>query len=302
MESLPKITESVRLPLSIKVPPHVMDHRFQGKAVLPAVEAMEELAASTRARLPETAVFAIGDARFDKFLFIEDAQTPVDAFNDLEVSENGTVISRLITRTRSKKALITRTLEHATLCFRGVSNGSAPPPSDIPTVSEYHISAETIYQTLVPFGPAYHNLREGVDLHKEGARGKVYAPLWADPSGLLGSSFPLDAAFHAACVWGQRYAGLVGFPVGFRLRRLFVPTRSGNTYTASIIPKAVHSDRFLVDIWITGADGAVHEAVLGVVMKDVSGGRIKPPSWIVKQDANNPGSFARSYLDATEKK
>jgi hypothetical protein len=281
MESLPKITERVRLPLSIKVPPYVMDHQFQGKVVLPAVEAMENLAASTRAHLPETAVSAIRDARFDKFLFIEDTKTPIDAFNDLEVFHNGAVISRLITRTRSKKALITRTLKHATLCFRGVLNDSEPPPSEVPTVSEIHVSAETIYQNLVPFGPGYHNLREGVALHKEGAWGAVYAPSWGDPKGLLGSPFPLDAAFHAACVWGQRYAGLVGFPVGFGLRRVFVPTRPGNTYIASIFPKEVHPDRFLADIWITDTDGALHEAVWGVVMKDVSGGRVRPPSWIL---------------------
>jgi len=97
----------------------------------------------------------------------------------------------------------------------------------------------------------------------------------------LGSPFPLDAAFHAACVWGQRYAGLVGFPVGFALRWLFAPTRPGSTYTARVFPKKVHPDRFLADIWITDIDGALQEAVLDVVMRDVSGGRIKPPSWIL---------------------
>jgi len=28
---------------------------------------------------------------------------------------------------------------------------------------------------------------------------------------LLGSPFPLDAAMHAACVWGQRFGGIVPF-------------------------------------------------------------------------------------------
>jgi len=97
----------------------------------------------------------------------------------------------------------------------------------------------------------------------------------------LGSPFPLDAAFHAACVWGQRYAGLVGFPVGFALRRVFAPTRPGSIYIARVSPKKIHPDRFLADIWITDMDGALHEAVLDVVMKDVSGGRMEPPSWIL---------------------
>ena len=280
MESLSKIREKVRLPLCIKIPPYLMDHQYRGKAVLPAVEAIEILAVSTLDHLPGTAVHCIRDARFDKFLVIEDGQQQIDAFNDLEVFDNGRVISRFITRTKSKKAMITRTLEHATLCFHGVSSAPEPPLLGIPTDSGYHVPAEAIYQSLVPFGSSYHNLKE-LTLFKEGARGQVYAPLLGDPERLLGSPFPLDAAFHAACVWGQRYAGLVGFPVGFGLRRLLMPTHPGNTYISRIFPKEIHSNRVLVDIWITDKDGTIHEVVVDAVMQDVSGGRIKPPSWIL---------------------
>ena len=280
MERLSNIRETVRLPLCINVHPYLMDHQHRGKAVLPAVEAIEILAASTLAHLPGTSVQRILDARFDKFLVIEDGRQQIDAFNDLEIFDNGRVISRFITKSKSKKALITRTREHATLCFHGVASAPEPPPPGIPTGSEYHIPAESIYQSLVPFGPGYHNLKELI-LFKEGARGQVYAPLLGDSERVLGSPFPLDAAFHAACVWGQRYAGLVGFPVGFGLRNLLMPTRSGNTYTARIFPKEIHSNRFLVDIWITDKDATLHEVALDVVMQDVSGGRIKPPSWIL---------------------
>ncbi len=283
MESLPKITDRVRLPLSINVPPYLMDHQFQGKAVLPAVEAMEILAESTLVHLPATAVNCIRNARFDKFLVIEDAHHPIDAFNDLEIFDNGTAVSRLITRTRSKKAMITRTKEHAVLCFQDFPKIQDPLPLKIPEMPEYHISVGTIYKSLVPFGPSYHNLKDGVSLFDTGAEATVYAPPLGGLPIPLGSPFPLDAAFHAACVWGQRYAGLVGFPVGFGLRRLFAPTRSENAYIAGIFPKKVHPDRFLVDIWITDMAGVFQEAVLDVEMKDVSGGRIKPPSWIVME-------------------
>jgi len=279
MESLPKIKETVRLPLTIKVPPYLMDHQFQGKAVLPAVEAMEILAESTLTHLPGTAVNCIRKARFDKFLVIEDGQQQIDAFNDLEVFDNGTAVSRLITRTRSEKAMITRTKEHAVLGFQDFPKIPDPLPLKIPDPPEYHISVETIYKNLVPFGPSYHNLKDGVNLSEKGAETTVYAPPLRGLPIPLGSPFPLDAAFHAACVWGQRYAGLVGFPVGFGVRLLFVPTRSGSTYTATVLPKKIHPDRFLADIWITGTDGTLQEAVLDVVMRDVSGGRIKPPSF-----------------------
>ncbi len=281
MENLPKITEKIRLPLCINVHPYLMDHRFQGKAVLPAVEAMEILAASTLAHLPGTAVHCIRDARFDKFLVIEADCDEINAFNDIESFDNGMVVSSLITRTRSKKAMITRTKEHAVLRFQDSPKTPDPLPLKFPETPEYHVSVETIYKKLVPFAPAYHNLKEGVSLFEKGAEATVYAPLFGGLPIPLGSPFPLDAAFHAACVWGQRYAGLVGFPVGFALRRLFAPTRSGSTYTAGVFPKKIHPDRFLADIWISDMDGALQEVVLDVVMKDVSGGRIKPPSWIL---------------------
>jgi hypothetical protein len=281
MECLPKITDRVRLPLSIKVPPYLMDHQFQGKAVLPAVEAMEILAESTLAHLPGMVVHCIRDAGFDKFLVIEEGCDELNAYNHLDVFDNGTVVSKLITRTRSKKAMITRTKEHAVLCFQDFPKIPDPLPLKIPEMPEYHVSVETIYKKLVPFGPGYHNLKDGISLFKNGVEATVYAPSFGGMPIPLGSPFPLDAAFHAACVWGQRYAGLVGFPVGFALRRLFAPTRSGSTYTARVFPKKVHPDRFSVDIWITGMDGALQEAVLDVVMRDVSGGRFKPPSWIL---------------------
>ena len=281
MERLPKITDRVRLPLSIQVPHYLMDHQFQGKAVLPAVEAMEILAASTLAHLPGMVVHCIRDVGFDKFLVIEEGCDELNAYNHLDIFDNGTVVSKLITRTRSKKVMITRTKEHAVLCFQDFPKIPDPLPLKIPETPEYHISVETIYESLVPFGPSYHNLKDGVTISDKGAMGLVYAPSLGNPAGSLGSPFPLDAAFHAACVWGQRYAGLVGFPVGFALRRVFAPTRPGSTYTAGVFPKKIHPDRFLADILITGMDGALQEAVLDVVMRDVSGGRIKPPSWIL---------------------
>jgi len=280
MGSFSEITEQILLPLSIKVPSYLMDHQFQGKAVLPAVEAMEILAASTLAQFPGAAVHRIQNAAFDKFLVILKGCHEIEAFNDLEKLEDGTIVSKLITRTRSKKAGITRTKEHAVIRFGEVLKTLEPPLMKIPETSGYHVSADTIYGTLVPFGPSYHNLK-GVTLFKKGTLAKVDAP---DLKGLpipLGSPFPLDAAFHAACVWGQRYTGLVGFPVGLRLRQVFSKTRADGTYAVEILSKRVHSDRFGVDIWIKDMDGALKEFVSDVVMKDVSRGRMKPPSWIV---------------------
>ncbi|MCF8129387.1 MAG: polyketide synthase dehydratase domain-containing protein [Deltaproteobacteria bacterium] len=258
-----------------------MDHQFQGRAVLPAVEAMEILAASTVAHFPGAAVHRIQNAAFDKFLVILKGCHEIEAFNDLEKLENGTMVSKLITRTRSKKAGITRTKEHAVIRFGDVLRTLKPPLMEIPETSGFHVSADTIYSTLVPFGPSYHNLKEDITLFEKGACATVYAPKLEGLPISLGSPFPLDAAFHAACVWGQRYAGLVGFPVGLGSRKVFSKTCAGRTYDVEILPKTVHSDRFGVDIWIKDVDGALKEFVSDVTMKDVSRGRMKPPLSII---------------------
>jgi len=256
-----------------------MDHQFEGRAVLPAVEAMEILAASTLAHFPSMAIHHIQKAGFDKFLVILKGCHEIEAFNDLERLNDGTMVSKLITRTRSKKAGITRTKEHAVLQFGDFLRTPKLPFLQIPETSGYHVSADTIYSTLVPFGPSYHNLK-GVTLFEKGALATADAPNLEGLPIPLGSPFPLDAAFHAACLWGQRYAGLVGFPVGFGLRHVFSKTCAGRTYDVEILPKTVHSDRFEVDIWIKDLDGALKEFVSDVVMKDVSRGRMKPPLWV----------------------
>jgi phosphopantetheinyl transferase len=87
---------------------------------------------------------------------------------------------------------------------------------------------------------------------------------------------------HAACAWGQCYRGIVGFPVGFRIRRIFKQTCPGATYIAKIIPKKGYSKALLFDIWIYGQDGVFYETALDVLMEDVSGGRIKPPQWVLE--------------------
>ncbi len=279
MERVSNIAKRVRLPLNIQVPPYLMDHQFEGKAVLPAVEAMEILAASTLAHLPEKAVRCIVDARFDKFLILEKDILEIEAFNDLEVLDSGVVVSRLITRTQSKKAMITRSREHAALCFENDGKTPDPLPLNFPEILDYHVTAETVYKTLVPFGPCYHNLKGVVVLSEKGVEAEVYAPPLRGSPIPLGSPFPLDAAFHAACIWGQRYVGCVGFPVGFQKRRVLNATRPGKTYIVKIIPKEMYSDRFIVDVQLIGPGEMLHEEVQGVLMRDVTRGRMRVPEW-----------------------
>ncbi|MDP2644720.1 MAG: polyketide synthase dehydratase domain-containing protein, partial [Desulfobacterales bacterium] len=100
--------------------------------------------------------------------------------------------------------------------------------------------------------------------------------------GILGSPFHLDAAFHAACVWGQRYEQVVAFPVGFDHRTIYEPTRPGEIYFSRVIAVETSRDLLIFDIWIYNQQGNLCESVGRVHMKDVSAGRMKPPRWITE--------------------
>jgi phosphopantetheinyl transferase len=285
MEDLSEMTDRIRLPLEIKIYPYMMDHRFQGKGVLPAVEAMQLLAESTRAYLPDIDINTMMDAAFEKFLYLEPGFRLIRAFNEIEVHEDGAITSKLITKSRSKKSSITRIIEHVTINFSKHPGKINFPPFDKVFALEgicHDIESERLYSELVPFGPAYHNVKGAVTLSEEGAAAYVYAPENDSAFELFGSPFPLDAAFHVACAWGQRYSGIVGFPVGLEKRHILNRTRPGQFYIGRIMPREIVRGLLVFDIWIFDEDGIFYEAALGVQMKDVSSGRMKPPAWIVE--------------------
>ncbi|HUT43756.1 MAG TPA: polyketide synthase dehydratase domain-containing protein [Desulfobacterales bacterium] len=290
MESLPEIiSKGKRLPLEIEIYPYLLDHRFEGKAVLPALEAMQLLAVSTQKHLPDTDIRFIENAKFDKFLYIEPNTTIVEAFNEIEIHKDGSITAKLITKTKSKKAGITRVKEHAVMQFAGWKPDIKPFSLD--TVSGqikrgFNIPSDKLYNDLVPFGPAYHNIRDTLFVSEEGAIAEIQTPKQSATNNLkmpLGSPFPLDAAFHAACAWGQRYLAVVGFPVGFDKRMVIQPTRPGDSYICLILPVNVTSDLLAFDIWLYNLNGILFEAVYGVQMRDVSAGRMKPPQWVIKK-------------------
>ncbi|MEA3435174.1 MAG: polyketide synthase dehydratase domain-containing protein, partial [Thermodesulfobacteriota bacterium] len=124
---------------------------------------------------------------------------------------------------------------------------------------------------------------------EKGAIGSIQAPKQSATNNFkmpLGSPFPLDAAFHAACTWGQRYPAVVGFPVGFDKRIIIKPTRPGNRYICLILPVNITTDLLVFDIWLYDLNGILFEAVPGVQMRDVSAGRTKPPLWVIKEGVN----------------
>jgi hypothetical protein len=284
MESVSQITQTIRLPLSINLPPYLSDHSVEGKSVLPAVYAMQILAVFARTHLPRQNVLHMADAAFDRFLVLDSKNCIANVLAELKVHRKRCTTAVLLTRTQAKTASIIRTKAHVTLEFIPAMRPVRPyePQIDekfmsVPTA----IDTQRLYRDLVPFGPAFHNLKDVLLMSKEGAWAKIETPARADASDTpLGSPFVLDAAFHAACAYGQRFAGFTAFPVGIKARHIMIPTQAGKQYLAYIKPVNMNFTQLTFDIWIFDDKALVHEMVLGVDMRDVCNGRMRPPPWI----------------------
>ncbi|HVO64897.1 MAG TPA: polyketide synthase dehydratase domain-containing protein [Syntrophales bacterium] len=283
MEDTSRLIERIRLPLIIPVHPYLRDHHFESKIIFPAVEELQHLAASVRAYRPDAHVGCMSSATFDRFLNIEKDAEIIEACNELEVYESGRIFSKLITIDRIRGTM-TRTKVHTAVSFTAAGERFAGMPMDTASAVEgfpYKMSPEKLYSDLVPFGPSYQNVRGDILLAKSGAVAKVYAAVNQAPSEPLGSPFPLDGALHVACAWGQRYYNIVAFPVGFEERIIVKSTIPGETYRCRILPAAVPGESLLFDIWIYDLSGDLCEEIRGVIMRDVSGGRVKPPGWVL---------------------
>lgn len=293
MEDLSKIIENRRLPVDIDVHPYLLDHCVEGNAVLPAVEAMQVLAASVKQLKPDAHVDRMLGARFDKFLYVRPGSKRIAAISDIAFHENGDITAKLLTKTKAKKTAITRIKEHASICFSQNERQIRHLPLDLASALEgivFDIPADRIYSDLVPFGPAYRNITGILHISEDGAIANIRARLDSFDRGmprLLGSPFPLDATFHAACVWGQRFARFVAFPVGFEKRVIFNRLCSGQNYIGRVIPVRTEPDLLVFDAWIYDSEGLLFEAVSGILMKDVSAGRMKPPEWVVAEGQGN---------------
>ena len=292
MENIPRIIDTIRLPVTIPIHPYLRDHHVEGQAVLPAVKAMAVIGETIKRIRPETGTIVMTQGRFDKFLQIPSDTDQIAAFADVDTYDNGDIGVRLLTKNRVKKTSMTRIKEHAAMLYpRDPSGFLSPSPESVSclfsalTGNCLEISPKRIYKELVPFGPAFHSIQGNLRLSEQGVIASVGTPaafaIQRIPEN-LGSPFPLDAAYHCACVWGQRYAGIVAFPVGFEKRTLWQQTRPEDAYVCRILPVKTHPDQLVIDLWIADENGILFESSRGVCMKDVSAGRRKPPQWLTE--------------------
>ncbi len=297
MENIPRIIDTVRLPVAVPVHAYLLDHHVEGQAVLPAVKAMQVIGETVKRFRPDTGISVMTRTRFDKFLHIPSGTDQIAAFADINTYDNGDIGARLLTKNRVKKSSMTRIKEHASMFYPRDQSGFAdhPPETGSGLFSALkgdcvEIPSNKIYGELVPFGPAFHSIQGSLFISEQGAIARIGTPpayVSQSISESLGSPFPLDAAYHGACVWGQRYARMVAFPVGFEKRTIWHHTRPGESYFCRVLPVETRPDRLVFDLWIADENGILFESSRGVCMKDVSAGRMKPPLWIT--DGRKPG-------------
>lgn len=293
MGNIPQVTHTDPTPVTITVHDHLADHHFMGTPVLPAVEAMEILAAEALAADSSASVDLLSDAEFNKFLPLDPNRETMELQAQMHPAAESHLRATLVSRTRSPKAAITRTKEHAAMTWGRTADEAYATPLDVAAVPEgvcATVAQDKIYRELVPFGPAYRNITAPVWLSDDGALTLIQCPDLPSCSRTnhLGSPFALDAAFHAACVWGQHYCKMVAFPIAVDKRRILKPTVPNGTYYGRVIPMQTGPDVLVFDIWLLDRSGTMCEIVQGVRMRDVSGGRLKPPQWIEREPQHDP--------------
>jgi len=283
MDLLPQINKKTRYPSAIEISPYLHDHHFEGKVILPAVEALITLANVVKLNFPQMSINCLLKARFLRFLFITPETQRLPVFVDIENVGHDNITAVLLTSMESKKSGIRRALEHASAEF--ATDDSDPRPAPFRVVEKlegkwFTVPAATIYRELVPFGPAYQNIIGDLAISPEGALAHLSGGNDEADENLLGSPFPLDAAMHAACVWGQRFSGIVSLPTGFEKRVIYQKTKKGGSYLGRVLPVNIDQEWLMFDAWIYDLNGIIYEAISGIKMRDVTRGRLQPPQWI----------------------
>lgn len=269
---------SATFPVSLPEMAHLGDHAIAGKAIVPAVEILDFLLHF----LDERAV-ALGDpltmrdAVFPRFLPADDiSRSRFDVTLEGTPSNGDGIRATLVSRIALPNGL-ERERTHAAITFGGKPATMPAPPAE--GEPEYQVAAERVYRQLILFGPHFCNLRDTLRLTRDAGWATVSSPTPPHPNpSKAGCPYLFDSAMHLACVWGQRYAGMVAYPTGFSTRTVLAPIAHGRRRCV-VAPRTVAPRTLVLDLWLTDERQQVCDAVGGLVMAPVATGA-PPPAWI----------------------
>lgn len=278
-------------PVTLPVLPEWVDHAIQGKATVPVallLDLMVRVASEQNVVSEANAPLIIRDAFFPRFLPAHEVphctfEIAFEISFDDAAGESAKVDTRATLTSRIALAGgINRTRTHIALTLGG---STSPLPAPSPTTNDdIVLPADRIYAELIPFGPRYRNLRDSVRLSRAGGVGCVRSPLpvGSEPS-RAGCPYLFDAAMHLACLWGQRYAGVVTYPTGFSTRAIALPLAHGERRCV-VAPRSVEPRNLVFDLWLTDENDRVCDTIAGLTMVPLAGGA-RPPDWIVHPQA-----------------
>ncbi len=269
----------------INMQPWCRDHSLAGQPVLPAVESLVLLAEAAQTFYPKIDTRQMQDGRFARFLELPVGRQQIEVTVELEKVENGL---RAELHSRQQVGKFFRRLEHARVFFSHQPDCTkitkiTEPTANTANDDRYHpagqpftVAKEDIYKKLIPFGSSYQNVLTA-DLFADGVIATLRTPNITLPqtSALAGSPFLLDAAFQAACIWGQRFTDFMPFPVGFKKRRILQTARPGQLYQGRIAAIGHSKNELLFDLDILDQDRTRVEQVQGLQMRAISKDRIK---------------------------
>ena len=288
------------VPVTLPDLPALADHAIQGKATVPAAWLLDLLVRTATEQhgggdsVPNLATFplVLREASFSRFLHADEVeQCTFDVVLGDGVGEGAKAGLRATLTSRIALAGgICRTRTHAAVTFDGPLTPLPLPPAAIDCDTE--LLADRAYAELIPFGPHYRNLRGAIQLGRHGGTGGVGSPEPAGPEpSRAGCPYLFDGAMHLACLWGQRYAGVVAYPTGFSTRVIAAPLAHGQR-RCIVVPKAVgkvgssfDSRGLTFDLWLTDENHRVCDAIVGLVLAPLARGA-QPPAWIVHPQAS----------------
>ena len=270
------------LRIDYPVRPWLHDHHFAGRTIFPAVEAMRVLAAAharTHGTPEPRASLRLFNADFLHLITVADGAETLEFQATEQPGAVGTELA-LFWRKQLPGGM-SRLIRALKLEWAGPDHQPGDPMPERPAAGKAHlIPAERIYADLVPFGPAFRSLQGELELAGDAGFSHVLALPAPDLAGAecLGAPLPLDGTMHAACVHGQQFADFVPFPVSFAMRRICRPIRQGECCEVRLRLVRRAADFLCYDLWLL-RDGMVCEEVRSLMMRDVSGGKIRPPAW-----------------------
>jgi len=257
--------------------PHLADHAILGKVIVPAVEILNFLL-----HFLDDQGVALGDpltmrdAIFPRFLPADDVpRCRFEVTLEDASSSGGKVRTTLISRIALPNGM-ERQRTHAAITFGGAPAARPAPPYE--NGVDCRVLAEQVYRDLIPFGPHFRNLRGSIRLAPAGAWAMVESPDPPHPNpSKAGCPYLFDSAMHLACIWGQRYAGMVAYPTGFSSRTVFSPIRHGQRRCAARVVMT-EPRHLLTQLWLIDDEHQVCDATLGLAMAPIAVGA-PPPAW-----------------------